>query len=298
MRITIPSDGSASCREAIRFIGERAKFMPEKPAVELITVEHPVPDDVIDRIDIKAIRAAYDASSKKKLAQSVALAEAAGIDAKTKVLAGVCGSEIAHAAEGFRADLIAMGSRGLSPAKSFFLGSVSRSVLEHTTLPVLLVREKGLPERESLRIALAVDGSEYGPAAARFIVENAELFGPAPSVGVISVTADYAEIARNEVDFISPERSTAYLEGEAEGAWEKAVNPPAAILAAAGIDVERVKREGDPAEQIALYAEANADLIVMGSHGWGRLKSAVLGSTATKVGALTHTPVLIVRAGE
>ena len=36
-------------------------------------------------------------------------------------------------------------------------------------------------------------------------------------------------------------------------------------------------------------------MIVMGSHGWGRFKSAVLGSTATKIGALTHLPVLLIR---
>ena len=58
-----------------------------------------------------------------------------------------------------------------------------------------------------------------------------------------------------------------------------------------------MKRAGEPAKEIAGYADRNADIIVMGSHGWGRLKSAVLGSTATKVGALTQTPVLLVPAG-
>ena len=205
---------------------------------------------------------------------------------------------IAREAKAFRAGLIAMGSRGRSPAKSFFLGSVSRSVIEHAGLPVLLVREKGLPERESLRILLAVDGSEYGGKAASFIVENAALFGPRPTVDVIFVTLDYAGIARDEVDFIAPESARTYLEKEAEGDWEKAVKPVVDILASAGIEARPVKRAGDPAGEIARYAAENADLIVMGSHGWGRLKSAVLGSTATKVGALTQTPVLLVPAGD
>ena len=209
MRVIIPIDGSASSSEAIRFIGERAQYMSEKPALELLYVEPPVPDDVIDRIDIEALRTAYEASAKKKLAGSEAVARAAGLASEPKVLSGDCGPAIAREAKAFRAGLIAMGSRGLSPAKSFFLGSVSRSVLEHAQLPVLLVREKGLPERESLRVALAVDGSEYGTEAAEFIVENAALFGPRPTVDVIFVTLDYAGIARSDVDFIAPESARA-----------------------------------------------------------------------------------------
>ena len=297
MRVIIPIDGSASSSEAIRFIGERAQYMSEKPALELLYVEPPVPDDVIDRIDIEALRTAYEASAKKKLAGSEAIARAAGLASEPKVLSGDCGPAIAREAKAFRAGLIAMGSRGLSPAKSFFLGSVSRSVIEHAQLPVLLVREKGLPERESLRVALAVDGSEYGTEAAEFIVENAALFGPRPTVDVIFVTLDYAGIARSDVDFIAPESARAYLKKEAEDEWGKAVRPVLDILASAGIDAEPVKRAGEPAKEIAGYADRNADIIVMGSHGWGRLKSAVLGSTATKVGALTQTPVLLVPAG-
>ncbi len=166
MRVIIPVDGSASSSEAIRFIGERARYMSEKPVPELIYVEPPIPDDVIDRIDIDALRRAYEASAKQKAAGSEAIARAAGLASETKVLEGDCGPTIAREAKAFRAGLIAMGSRGRSPAKSFFLGSVSRSVIEHAGLPVLLVREKGLPERESLRILLAVDGSEYGGKAA------------------------------------------------------------------------------------------------------------------------------------
>ena len=64
IRVIIPVDGIASSSEAIRFIGERARYMSEKPVSELIYVEPPIPDDVIDRIDIDALRRAYEASAK------------------------------------------------------------------------------------------------------------------------------------------------------------------------------------------------------------------------------------------
>ena len=39
-----------------------------------------------------------------------------------------------------KADLIVMGSRGLSPLKQIFLGSVSQQLLDHAACPVMLVR--------------------------------------------------------------------------------------------------------------------------------------------------------------
>lgn len=298
MRVIIPSDGSASCREAIRFIGERAKFMDEKPAVELANVQYAIPAGVISRFGLEAVRAVYDAEGRAQLSECTKTAERAGLSVETKVLYGECGPILAREAEAFRAGLIAMGSRGLSPAKSFFLGSVSRSVLEHSKLPVLLVREKGLPERENLRIALAVDGSDYGEAAAHFIAEHLELFGKAPTVDVISIAPDYVSLAKNEVDGVSPASAKAFYEKESQSAWENAVSPVLSTLSEAGIDARPVKRDGDPAEAISAYANENADIIVMGSHGYGRFKSAVLGSTAARVGALSEIPVLVIRLPE
>lgn len=298
MRIIIPSDGSASCREAIRFIGERAKFMREKPVVELANVQYAIPESIIDRFGLEAVCAVYEAEGRAQLAECTKTAERAGLSVETLVLYGECGPSLAREAQVFRADLIAMGSRGLSPAKSFFLGSVSRSVLEHSSLPVLLVRKKGLPERENMRIALAADGSDYGEAAANFIAEHLDLFGPGLTVDVISIAPDYVSLAKNEIDGVSPASAKEFFEKESQSAWENAVSPVLATLTAAGIDARPVKREGDPAEAISAYANENADIVVMGSHGYGRFKSAVLGSTAARVGALSEIPVLVIRLPE
>ncbi len=53
---------------------------------------------------------------------------------------------------------------------------------------------------------------------------------------------------------------------------------------------------GHPPKQIAALAdEIGADIIVVGSRGIGKLKSAVLGSTSRELLSLTSRPVLIVR---
>ena len=282
MRILIPVDGSTCSRAAVRFIGARSKFMGEKPDVTLLNVQQNIPGTVIEHFSLEAVRSVYEAEGKaivEKLAPEI---EAYGIEP--------------HMAVDDNIDLITMGSRGLSPVKSFFLGSVSRSVLEHTTTPVLLVREKELPERENLRLLLAVDGSDYGESAAAFIADHPGLFGPNPTIDVIFVAPDYAKMALAEIDSVTPAPTLKFFEKENQLAWENAVTPVLATLRDAGFDAKAVKRTGDAAEAIAAYAGENADLIVMGSHGWGKFKSAVLGSTAAKVGAATELPILIIRS--
>lgn len=296
MRILIPVDGSTCSRAAVRFIGARSKFMGEKPDVTLLNVQQNIPGTVIEHFSLEAVRSVYEAEGKaivEKLAPEI---EAYGIEPHMAVRIDDCGPAVAKIAVDGNIDLITMGSRGLSPVKSFFLGSVSRSVLEHTTTPVLLVREKELPERENLRLLLAVDGSDYGESAAAFIADHPGLFGPNPTIDVIFVAPDYTKMALAEVDSVTPAPTLKFFEKENQLAWENAVTPVLATLRDAGFDAKAVKRTGDAAEAIAAYAGENADLIVMGSHGWGKFKSAVLGSTAAKVGAATELPILIIRS--
>lgn len=296
MRILIPVDGSTCSRAAVRFIGARSKFMGEKPDVTLLNVQQNIPGTVIEHFSLEAVRSVYEAEGKaivEKLAPEI---EAYGIEPHMAVRIDDCGPAVAKIAVDDNIDLITMGSRGLSPVKSFFLGSVSRSVLEHTTTPVLLVREKELPERENLRLLLAVDGSDYGESAAAFIADHPGLFGPNPTIDVIFVAPDYAKMALAEIDSVTPAPTLKFFEKENQLAWENAVTPVLATLRDAGFDTKAVKRTSDAAEAIAAYAGENADLIVMGSHGWGKFKSAVLGSTAAKVGAATELPILIIRS--
>ena len=53
---------------------------------------------------------------------------------------------------------------------------------------------------------------------------------------------------------------------------------------------------GDVGDVIAEHAEEEKyDMIVMGSHGYGRFKAAVMGSTATRIAATGDVPLLIIR---
>ena len=58
-------------------------------------------------------------------------------------------------------------------------------------------------------------------------------------------------------------------------------------------------REGDPAEEtVALAEELDADLVVIGNRGVGRLRRLVAGSVSESVVHRASCPVLVVRGGE
>jgi len=89
-----------------------------------------------------------------------------------RVLYGDIGKTLAEEAEVFKADLIVMGTRGLNPVKGLLLGSVSNDLLARTKVPMLLLRDKTPPLMDKLRVGIFVDGSDYGAAAADFVLRN------------------------------------------------------------------------------------------------------------------------------
>jgi nucleotide-binding universal stress UspA family protein len=67
----------------------------------------------------------------------------------------------------------------------------------------------------------------------------------------------------------------------------------------AGVEIELVMREVSSAEALIEVAdEHDARMIVVGSHGERPLKSALVGSTPTRLLHLAERPVLVVRAPE
>jgi nucleotide-binding universal stress UspA family protein len=66
-----------------------------------------------------------------------------GTPVNTIVRAGNPADEILKRAEGSQHDLIVMGSRGHGSAASLLLGSVSRSVVHRSTVPVVVVHVHG-----------------------------------------------------------------------------------------------------------------------------------------------------------
>ena len=79
-------------------------------------------------------------AAEKTLAEGEALVPE-GIPVSGRTAAGDPGAELVRRAGAADHDLIVMGSRGRGAVRSAFLGSVSHFVLNHTTVPVLIIHD-------------------------------------------------------------------------------------------------------------------------------------------------------------
>ncbi len=146
------------------------------------------------------------------------------------------------------------------------------------------------------RIIVAVDGSAPSGRAVELAADLASKYGAA--IQLVTVVPDFAPIFDPAVE--------EYARLEHLSAPKSEYGLPAAQSALDG--AESMAREkgaaavstallfGDPAREIVAAAKKNgADLIVIGSRGYGRLKGLMLGSVAQKVLGQAPCPVLVVR---
>jgi nucleotide-binding universal stress UspA family protein len=201
----------------------------------------------------------------------------------TSVL-GSAGQVLAATAEG--ASAIVVGRRGFGPAKSALLGSVSLRLTTRARCPVIVTGDNEPPR--SGPIVVGVDGSDFGAAALKFALQEAAL----RNTTVRAVTAYRTpELAVP----VKPEFSKELQEStEAEAAEITSRTLPYSRAAQTQqVEVEQVTAEGRPADVILEHA-ADAQLIVVGSHGKGMIRRLILGSVSRQVLLDSERPVAVI----
>jgi nucleotide-binding universal stress UspA family protein len=191
-----------------------------------------------------------------------------------EILVGPAASEIVTVARREAADIIVV---GLGPHHLIDRALGHETALELVQLastPVLAVPETmtSLPRR----IIVAVDFSPTSVASAR---SCARWLVKGDLLHLVHVASE-----RNEGGY-SAMRTTAARELEALALQ---------LGAGEGVRVEETVVQGEPAEQLLhLAASTNADLIALGSHGYGIWKRLTIGSVASKVIRLSPRAVLV-----
>lgn len=146
------------------------------------------------------------------------------------------------------------------------------------------------------RIMAAVDGSAPSLKAVTLAADLAARYGA--ELMLLTVTRALSPALTAELEtYIRQERIDVPL-GELTSEHAARVLADAVLAAQANgaIRVSSRSRSGDPTEEIIGLAEDwQADLIVIGSRGHGRLAGLLLGSVAQKVLAHASCPVLVVR---
>jgi nucleotide-binding universal stress UspA family protein len=297
MKILVPVDGSKYSRAAIDFIASRATLAGASPDVQLLNVQLEVPVRAARLIGKAAVNTYYEDESKKALKGALSALKRAGMAASSDYAIGHPAEAIAQRAEEADVDLIAMGSHGHGALASLLLGSVTQGVLGRTKKPLLLLRGHGPAPGDSLSVGIAVDGSDYGIAAVEYVLKHRPLFGAKPKFTVIHAVPEFGGAAMPDMAGIAlPAYSADEIKAMQQQAFDKALGPVRQRFDQAAVAIDTVRLTGPAGDEIAAYAKKKKlDLLVMGSHGYGAVKAAVLGSVAQRVAAHCATPLLLIR---
>lgn len=182
-----------------------------------------------------------------------------------------------------KADLIVLGSRGMSQWEALLLGSVAEGVLMETPCPMLVVRGK---HPGFHKILLPTDGSADAQKATDVAVKLAgEFHSELKVLNVFDPLKSYMDVPPDEF------ASDSYL-------WRVRTAVIATVKEAAekaGVPYAFEQVVGKAAEVIVRSAKAyGSELIVMGGRGAGNLRSLLIGSESKQVAQHAPCSVLFV----
>lgn len=295
MKVLIAIDGSHASMTALA--AAAALELPADSTIKLVSVIADADDlDESGWSAIEFIRPA-DSTARARLAVRERLEDLAdrlagsGTTVTTAVLEGRAASQILLEAGRMSADLIVVGARGHSAVDRLLVGSVSSEVVDHATCPVLVARTERVD-----RVLIAIDGSPDATAATDFIAGSGLLrdatirvmsvvdpgmpwwTGLTPVDGMVAVEAygDMLDAARRHAE------ESARLAG--------------ARLGSEHVTTDAADRGGDVGSTIVAEATAwKADVIVLGTRGFGMVRRVLLGSVSRDVLHHASMSVLIVR---
>jgi nucleotide-binding universal stress UspA family protein len=183
------------------------------------------------------------------------------------------------------AEMVVVGSSGRGAVARVLLGSVSSGVVRSARCPVAVIRDEDplMPHPADAPVLLGVDGSAASELATDIAFDEASRRDVA--LKALHVWSDVEIFELPEVD-----RSAVMSEAECGLAkllagWQERYPD---------VKVERLVVCDRPVGQLIEKSES-AQLVVVGSHGRGRIAAAFLGSVSNAVVHAVRTPVIVAR---
>ncbi|MEM7794276.1 MAG: universal stress protein [Cyanobacteria bacterium P01_C01_bin.118] len=247
--------------------------------------------------------------SQALLDQQVADVQEQGINASGVLLYGSPGARLCEIAQ--TADLVIVGSRGLSGISELLIGSVSNYVLHHAPCSVMVIHADPNPADPSpqtapplKRILVPLDKSETAQQAMAMAISLAKLHQA--EIRLLHVIDDDdpglpQKLFFSDSQYISPHSELLFAEYRQE--WNKFINTWWQTLQ---LDVDAIEAEGVEAicdvmqgrisQRICEVAQDwPADIIVMGCRGFSGLKELLVGSISYYVSHRARCSVFITR---
>jgi nucleotide-binding universal stress UspA family protein len=252
-----------------------------------------VPLGSIPIYDIQVPQSMLDAvrdASARRMEKARARAEAAGVACQVHLTASPPTPAIVDTARALHADLIVMGTRGLSGFQHVLLGSNAERTVRLAPCPVLTLKPDTAAKAKFARILAPVDFSKQGEAALALAIELAREHG-----GEVHLLHAYdipAGVAMGYGGAI-PQSVWDGIEAGARASLDKLAEP----LKSAGVRFKTHLSIGPGTDAILETAKAEkVDVIVMGTHGRRGFHHLLLGSVAERTLRLATCPVLTIRS--
>jgi len=269
-KILVPLDGSQTSEKALSWM--RQVIAREKAQVILLRAAslEDFGDEYV-HVELRHANEYLDRVGKEL--------SSAGIPIKIVAKVGDPARLIVQVAEREACDLVLMTTRGGSKIKRWAVGGVAEKVLRLSSVPVLILRNGGAPNRKGRvrRIIIPVDGSKLGEAS-------------------VPWTARLAGLLKAEIVFLHvyPTGPVGLLLWHQEKfeAIDRRMTQLCRDLKAKGRRAAFRVQSGDPADRILAFA-GPSDLIVTTTHGAGGFKRWAFGSVAEKLIHNGSVPVLV-----
>ena len=209
---------------------------------------------------------------------------------RAKLLRGSPADAVARSAKREQANLLVIGSRGVTEFQPMLLGSVSRKLLMEAPCPVLVVKK---PANALKRVVLGADGSIESWEAVTWLKRLPQHIRPAVTVASV-IPPLPMEGLRVPVRVLAVGDQ---VEGILRREAQKVAVRVAGTLRKAGFDAKGIVLSGSPgAELVTVAGRERANLIVVGSRSGRSAHEYFMGSVADMV--VKHAPcsVLVYRS--
>ncbi|USX54475.1 universal stress protein [Lentzea sp. HUAS12] len=231
------------------------------------------------------IRRAIQDQAHEWLTEATAAARAAapGVEVVTEVVAD-SGTHLLIE-ESRAARLMVLGSTGLGNVTGLLVGSTALALASHGECPLVVVRGTAVPDGP---VVVGVDGSPTSEAALAFAFEEASTRGCGLTAILcwqdFMVESAYSA-TRFTVDWGQVEGEERRLLAQRLAGWQEKYPD---------VEVHRVVLRDRPVRALMRYG-AEAQLVVVGSHGHGGFAGMLLGSTSQALVYNAPCPLAIVR---
>lgn len=292
MKVLLAFDGSSSAGDAINDLPRAG--LPRQADALIVHVQErwlPAPSsyEIVEEVLVSSHSAAAQPARDKQEPQPegkeeyIEMLERASERLKsffpewtveTLNLHGSPAREVIRRAKEWNADLIVVGSHGLTGIKRFVLGSVSQKIANEAECSVRMVRGETWKNGSPSRLLIGLDGTNGAKAAVEETARRMWIMGS--EVRLV--------VARDE-----PEKNYKWL--------CEYVEDNRKVLERAELSVTELLEEGDPKQVIVSAAEEwGADCIFLGANdSANEFETHLLGSVSTAVVARAHCTVEIVR---